>query len=47
MLHAFGEHDIVDSTCEREGEEREKETMRNEEVSAARPQGSFVLTPIY
>ena len=34
-LHAVGEHDLVDSTCGREGEEREKETMRNEEASAA------------
>ena len=34
-LHAFGEHDLVDSTCEREGKEREKEKMRNEEESAA------------
>jgi len=32
-LHAFGEHDLVDSTCEREGKEGEK-IMRNEESSA-------------
>ena len=34
-LHAFGEHDLVDGTCGREGEEREKEKMRNEEARAA------------
>jgi hypothetical protein len=34
-LHAFGEHDLVDSTCGREGEETEKENMRNKETSAA------------
>ena len=40
-LHALGEHDLVDSTCEREGEEREKETMRNEEASAAGRQNAL------
>ena len=25
VLHALGEHDLVDSTCGREGEEREKD----------------------
>ena len=34
-LHALGEHDLVDSTCRWEGEEAEKETMRNKETSAA------------
>ena len=34
-LHALGEHDLVDSTCRWEGEETEKETMRNKETSAA------------
>ena len=34
-LHALGEHDLVDSTCGWEGEEREKDQMRNEEASAA------------
>ena len=34
-LHALGEHDLVDSTCRWEGEEMEKEKMRNEETHAA------------
>ena len=34
-LHAFGEYDLVDSTCGREGDEREKEKVRNEEACAA------------
>ena len=34
-LHALGEHDLVDSTCEREGKERKKDKMRNEEACAA------------
>jgi hypothetical protein len=32
-LHAFGEHDLVDSTCGKT--KRGKEKMRNEEASAA------------
>ena len=36
-LHAFGEHDLVDGTCGREGDEREKEKVRNEEACAAEP----------
>jgi hypothetical protein len=52
-LHAFGEHDLVDGTCEWEGEEREKNKMRNEEASAAgrqnvlntyEPHSSFTLS---
>ena len=35
VLHALGEHDLVDSTCGREGEEREKDKVRNEEARAA------------
>ena len=35
FLHAFGEYDLVDRTCGREGKEREKEKTRNEEESAA------------
>jgi len=34
-LHALGEHDLVDSTCGREGKEREKYKVRNEEARAA------------
>ena len=34
-LHAFGEHDLVDGTCGREGDEKEKEKVRNEEACAA------------
>jgi hypothetical protein len=34
-LHALGEHDLVNCTCEREGKKREKDKMRNEEASAA------------
>ena len=34
-LHAFGEHDLVDGTCGREGEERKKDKVRNEEACAA------------
>ena len=34
-LHAFGEHDLVDSACGREGEVREEEETRNEEACAA------------
>ena len=37
-LHAFGEYDLVDSTCGREGKERKKDEMRNEEVCAAESQ---------
>ena len=37
-LHSFGEHDLVDSACEREGEEREKDKTRNEEACAAESQ---------
>ena len=35
LLHAHGEHDLVDSACGREGKEREKEEVRNEETCAA------------
>ena len=28
-LHALGELDLVDGTCRKEGEKREKEKMRN------------------
>jgi hypothetical protein len=38
LLHAFGEHELADSTCGREGDEREKEKVRNEETRAAEPQ---------
>ena len=31
-LHALGEQELVDGTCEREGKEREKDKMRNEEA---------------
>ena len=31
-LHALGEHDLVDSTCGREGKEREEDKVRNEEA---------------
>ena len=34
-LHAFGEYDLIDGACGREGEKREKEKMRNEEACAA------------
>ena len=34
-LHAFGEHDLVDSACGREGDEREKDKVREEEARAA------------
>ena len=34
-LHAFGEHDLVDSACEREGKERKKDQVRKEEACAA------------
>ena len=34
-LHTHGEHDLVDSTCGREGEERKKDKVRNEESRAA------------
>jgi hypothetical protein len=43
-LHALGEHDLVDSTCGKEGEEREKDKVRKEEASAAGRQN--VLTKI-
>ena len=33
-LHAFGEHDLVDSACGREGKERKKDKMRSEETRA-------------
>ena len=32
FLHAFGEHDLADGTCGREGEERKKDKVRNEEA---------------
>ena len=35
VLHALGEHDLVDGTCGREGEERKKDKVRNEEACAA------------
>ena len=34
-LHAFGEYDLVDGTCGREGEVRERNTVRNEGRAAA------------
>ena len=34
-LHAHGEYDLIDSACRREGDEREKEEVRNEEACAA------------
>ena len=36
-LHAVGEHDLVDSTYGREGEERGKDKVRKEEALAAEP----------
>ena len=42
-MHAFGEHDLVDGTCGREGEEREKEKMRNEEARAADRQKLLII----
>ena len=35
VIHAFGEYDLVEGTCEREGEMRERKTVRNEGRSAA------------
>ena len=35
FLHAFGEHDLVDGTCRREGEVRKRNTVRNEGGRAA------------
>jgi hypothetical protein len=35
ILHAFGKHDLVDSTCGQEDKEREKNKVRNEEARAA------------
>jgi hypothetical protein len=40
-LHALGEHDLVDSTCGREGEGMEKDKMRNEETRAAGPKNEM------
>ena len=37
-LHSFGEYDLVDGTCEREGEVRERKTVRNEGRRAAESQ---------
>ena len=37
-LHAFGEHDLVDSACGWKGKVREKNKVRNEEGRAAGPQ---------
>ena len=34
-LHALGEHELVNGTYEREGEETENDKMRNEESRAA------------
>ena len=34
-LHSIGEHDLADVTCEREGDERGKEKVRNEGRTAA------------
>ena len=36
-LHAFGEYDLVDGTCGREGEVRERKTVRKEGRTAAEP----------
>ena len=35
LLHAYGEHDLVDSACGSEGEVRERNTVRNEGGRAA------------
>ena len=35
FLHALGEHELANVTCEREGEERKKDQTRNEEACAA------------
>ena len=37
LLHALGEHELVDGTCGRDGDERENEKVRNEETRAAEP----------
>ena len=37
LLHALGEHDLVDRTCGWEGEKRE-DKVRNEEACAAKSQ---------
>ena len=37
ILHAVGEHELVDSACGREGKERKKDKVRNEEARAAEP----------
>jgi hypothetical protein len=44
-LHALGEHELVNCTCEREGKMREKDQMRNEEAraSAAAVRPSFLI----
>ena len=34
-LHSFGEHELVDGACGREGGERGKDKMMNEEACAA------------
>ena len=34
-LHAVGEHDLVNGTCDRENKKRKKDKVRNEETRAA------------
>ena len=34
-LHALGEHELVNGTCEWESKKREKDKVRNEETRAA------------
>ena len=36
--HALGKQELVDGTCRWEGDETEKEKVRNEEARAAEPQ---------
>ena len=38
LLHAFGEHDLVDSAFGRDGKERKRDKTRNEEACAAESQ---------
>ena len=35
FLHALGEHELANVTCEREGEERKKDQTRDKEACAA------------
>ena len=44
VLHALGEHDLVDSTCGREGEGRKEDKMRNEESRARKSESSVKLS---